>query len=133
MSDSWKAFWEQGESYLKLAERALDRKDKFNPAATYNIASMAIEGHFMGRFVAAGGLPRNHTLTDLVEYEREIGSLPEDLAEELLRMDAFQSLCSAESYSRRDPSGEDLASFVGLARRVRDELARHLPAADAAS
>lgn len=127
--ETWRQFWDKGEDYLRVAERGLERPDKFTPTALYNIASMAIEGHFMGRFVAAGGLPRNHTLADLVEYERETGSLPEDLAEELLAMDGFQSLCSLDAFARRDPDPRDLAGFVSLARRVRDLLATRLPAA----
>ncbi len=123
---SWKEFWERGESYLRLAERGLSRPEKFNAEALYNIASMAIEGLFMGRFIAAGGLPRNHTLTDLVEFEREQAEMPAELSEGLLKMDGFQSLCSVELYSRRDMSREDLAGFVRLARATREYLAAKL-------
>lgn len=131
--NSWKEFWERGESYLRLAERGLDRPEKFNEEALYNIASMAIEGLFMGRFVSTGGLPRNHTLADLVEFEQERAGLPAELAERLLSMDAFQSLCSLDAYRRAPMSREDLAGFVATARAVQEHLAPLLPRKEALS
>ncbi len=124
---SWKEFWERGESYLRVAEKGLQRPDKFNAAALYNIVALAIEGLFMGRFVAAGTLPRNHTLLDLVEEERELGSLPDDVAERLIAMDAFQNLCSLAAYERKEATREDIVSFVSLASQVRDILSVRLP------
>jgi len=124
---SWKEFWERGESYLRVAEKGLQRPDRFNAAALYNIVALAIEGLFMGRFMAAGTLPRNHTLLDLVEEEREIGSLPDDVAERLIAMDAFQNLCSLAAYERKEPTRDDIVSFVALANQVRDILSVRLP------
>lgn len=126
--DSWKEFWERGEAYLRIAERGLEKPEKFNAEALYNIASMAIEGLFMGRFVASGGLPRNHTLADLVEFEQERAGFPAELAERLLSMDAFQSLCSLDAYRRASMSREDLAGFIITARAVREHLSPLLPA-----
>ncbi|MFA6507721.1 MAG: hypothetical protein WCT14_16590 [Treponemataceae bacterium] len=120
---SWKEFWDRGVSYLRLSERGLNRPDKFNAEALYNIASMAIEGLFMGRFVAAGGLPRNHTLADLVEFEQEQAPMPAELSEALLRMDGFQSLCSLDAYKRIELGREELESVVRVARETHDYLA----------
>lgn len=118
--ESWKNFWDQGEAYLRTAQRGSLRPEKFTPEILYNICGMAIEGFFMGYLAFRGNLPENHTLRDLLRAGEKLMDFPQSLKERIARMDRFQEICSLIDYKRQTPSPDDVPEFVLLASEIRD-------------
>ena len=108
----WQSFWERGLAYRKTARGMCGHRDKFNTAIVYNVLSMAVEGLFMGYFMAHGGLPENHTLRDLVDYSHHYLELPLDVATGLVRMDGIQQICSVDSFSIKDLNWDEVEQFL---------------------
>ena len=119
--EDWRQYLKEGDDYLRAAENGgRKRPEVFTPEILYNLMAMAIEKHIMGYLMFHGDLAENHTMADLVTaLERHAGPQP-SLREELLFLDAFQSLCDLDTFSHRPPERRELGRILATARRLRD-------------
>jgi hypothetical protein len=114
----WEVFFEDGLGYHKTVLGSLKRPKVFTPELIQNIAAMGIEKYFMAIFMHRGLLPRNHTMTDLMEDYRAIGKLSKELEDDLLFFDSLQSICSIDDYRIIKPSPADVPRFVDAVNQV---------------
>jgi hypothetical protein len=115
---NWEVFFEDGLGYHKTVLGSLKRPKVFTPELIQNIAAMGIEKYFMAIFMHRGLLPRNHTMTDLMEDYRAIGKLPEELEDDLRFFDSLQSICSIDDYTIIKPDLADVPRFVDAVNKV---------------
>jgi hypothetical protein len=114
----WEVFFEDGLGYHKTVLGGLKRPEVFTPELIQNIAAMGIEKYFMAIFTHRGLLPRNHTMTDLVEEYKTIGELSQELEASLLYFDSLQSICSIDDYTIIKPDLLDVPRFLDAVNRV---------------
>ena len=124
----WRVFWDKGQAYLKTGKGMLSKREKFNTPIVYNVFSMAVEGLFMGYFMAKGGLPENHTLRDLVDYSQHYLNLPLAVAQGLRKMDGIQEICSVDSYNIRVPQWLEMEQFQLWVEQLEAILREKMPA-----
>jgi hypothetical protein len=115
---NWEVFFEDGLGYHKTVLGSLKRPKVFTPELIQNIAAMGIEKYFMAIFMHRGLLPRNHTMTDLMEDYRAIGNLPEELEDDLRFFDSLQSICSIDDYTIIKPETADVPRFIDAVNKV---------------
>ncbi len=108
----WKTFLEEGRTYHRTAQGSVRRPDVFTPAIIQNIAGMGIEKYFMAIFAKRGILPRNHTMTDLLEESGAYITLSKKTGDTLRYMDSLQRICSVDDFSISDPLPEDIPRFL---------------------
>ncbi len=118
--DDWRRYHRDGEQFLHTAvEAARKRPEVFTPEILYNLVAMAIEKYIMAFLMFNGDLAENHTMGDLLRaLELHAGPQPE-LADRLLRLDAYQEICDLDSYKRRPPSIDDLPDILTTGQEVR--------------
>jgi hypothetical protein len=123
--DDWPRYREEGEQFLRLAERAHEQQRKaFTPTLLYNLVAMAIETLVMAALMRCGRLPDNHTLHDLVAaLERWLPETVRGLAEPLCRLDSFQDICDPYAGTITSPSAGEVHSMLILARKLEERLA----------
>ncbi len=122
----WESFFEEGMKYHKTAQRSVRRPEVFTPAIIQNIAAMSIEKYFMAIFMHRGQLPRNHTMTDLLEEAHEFLSIRPDLEETLRYMDSLQRICSVDDIQVTAPKEEDVPRFIEAATLVSELAGKEL-------
>lgn len=134
--ESWMDFITEGRQFHKAALGGLNRPDVFSPEILYNLLAMAMEKYIMGLLMYRKSLPDNHTFRDLVDGLRRMEAqdpkysgprLADELAEELLALDAFQEICSVEGYARRGPSVEEIRNMTRTSARLREYVMAGLP------
>lgn len=108
----WRAFLEEGRRYHRTAQGGVRRPDVFTPAIIQNIAAMGIEKYFMSIFMKRGTLPRNHTMTDLLEEAASFMIIPGDVEATLRYMDSLQRICSMDDFQISTPRTEDVPRFI---------------------
>jgi hypothetical protein len=114
MTESWRQFFQEGDSYLRVAQGGVRRPKIFTPEVVYNLAAMALEKHIMAVLIYNGTLADNHTFEDLVDSADRCSPLPPDVRERLLALQKHQQICSPyDGYSR------DV-----LTREVADDITR---------
>ena len=123
--DDWPRYREEGEQFLRLAERAHEQQKKaFTPTILYNLVAMAIEKLVMAALMRCGRLPDNHTLHDLVAaLERWLPDSVRGLAEPLCQLDSFQDICDPYASTMTSPSAGEVESMLILARKLEERLA----------
>jgi hypothetical protein len=126
----WEAFFNEGLSYHKTAQRSVRRPEIFTPEIIQNIVAMGIEKYFMAIFMHRGSLPRNHTMTDLFSEANSFLQIPEDLSKTLLYMDSLQRICSIDDFSIEKPKTTDVPRFLsaleGVALLAAESLGRDI-------
>ena len=123
--DDWPRYREEGEQFLRLAERAHEQQKKaFTTTILYNLVAMAIEKLVMAALMRCGRLPDNHTLHDLVAaLERWLPETVRGLAEPLCQLDSFQDICDPYAGTITSPSAGEVHSMLILARKLVERLA----------
>ena len=123
--DDWPRYREEGEQFLRLAERAHEQQKKAcTPTILYNLVAMAIEKLVMAALMRCGRLPDNHTLHDLVAaLERWLPETVRGLAEPLCQLDSFQDICDPYAGTITSPSAGEVESMLILARKLEERLA----------
>ena len=123
--DDWPRYQQEGEQFLRLAERAHERQKKaFTPTILYNLVAMAIEKLVMAALMRCGRLPDNHTLHDLVAaLERWLPETVRGLSEPLCQLDSFQDICDPYAGTITSPSAREVESMLILARKLEERLA----------
>ena len=123
----WREYFGQGDQFLALAAKGVDRLDKFNGEALYNLLAMAMEKHFMALFLQRGRLPEGHTLHELIQAADGLIRVDLRLLEEISVMDSFQEICSNDEFVKKTPSTVELKRFIDCARRLRTCIHEQLP------
>ena len=108
----WKTFLEEGKKFHRTAQGSVRRPDVFTPAIIQNVAALGIEKYFMAVFAKRGMLPRNHTMTDLLEEAQGFITLSGETEQTLRYMDSLQRICSMDDFSIADPLPEDVPRFL---------------------
>ena len=123
--DDWPRYREEGEQFLRLAERAHEQQKKaFTPTILYNLVAMAIEKLVMAALMRCGRLPDNHTMHDLVAaLERWLPETVRGLSEPLCQLDSFQDICDPYAGTITAPSRREVESMLILARKLEERLA----------
>ena len=123
--DDWPRYREEGEQFLRLAERAHEQQKKaFTPTILYNLVAMAVEKLVMAALMRCGRLPDNHTLHDLVAaLERWLPETVRGLAGPLCELDSFQDICDPYAGTITAPSRREVESMLILARKLEERLA----------
>lgn len=123
--DDWPRYQQEGEQFLRLAERAHGQQKKaFTTTILYNLAAMAIEKLVMAALMRCGRLPDNHTLHDLVAaLERWLPETVRGLAGPLCELDSFQDICDPYAGTITAPSRREVESMLILARKLEERLA----------
>jgi len=122
----WEAFLAEGKSYHRTAQGSVRRPEVFTPGIIQNLVAMGIEKYIMALFMKRGMLPRNHTMTDLLEESRGILELEERTKETLLYMDSLQRICSMDDFSIQEPTQEDISRFLAALDDVADMVDREI-------
>lgn len=128
---SWQEFLEQAKGYHRTAAGGRKRPQVFTPVILYNIIAMAIEKYCMAYLMFKKYLPQNHTMQDMVEALQKVGDLDQDLADEMIAMDAFQEICSVDEYTRRAPADQDISAMLDTCERLGTFVMHRLPTSDA--
>ena len=108
----WLVFYNDGKQYHKTAQGSVRRPEIFTPEIVQNIAAMGIEKYFMAIFMHRGTLPRNHTMTDLLEEAKPIMPISAELEATLRRIDELQKICSVEDFCITKPTNDDVPKFL---------------------
>ncbi len=128
----WEAFYNEGRSYHRTAQGSVRRPEVFTPGIIQNLVAMGIEKYIMALFMKRGMLPRNHTMTDLLEESDGMLPLGANTKETLLYMDGLQRICSMDDFSIQEPTKEDVTRFLAaidaVASAVETELHEGTPA-----
>lgn len=123
----WRQFFREGDQFLHLAAKGLDRPEKFSAETLYNLTAMAMEKHLMALFLANNSLPEGHTLTGLLAHGEKFLPIDREMLVTLAAMDAIQEICSLDAGQRREPTVAELAGMIGVAGRIRDRVMIALP------
>ncbi len=135
-TESWSDFITQGRQFHKAALGGLKRTEVFTSEILYNMLAMAMEKYIMGLLMYRKNLPDNHTFRDLVDGLRRMEAQSEDysgprltdeLAEELLALDAFQEICSVEGYARQPPSEEEILRMSRTCAKLKEYVEAGVP------
>ena len=135
-TESWREFMAQGRQFHKAALGGLKRTEVFTPEILYNMLAMAMEKYIMGLLMYRKNLPDNHTFRDLVDGLRRMEAqsadsfgprLTEELAGELLALDAFQEICSVDGYARQPPSDEEILRMSRTCANLLEYVEAGLP------
>ncbi len=130
---NWVAFLQEGRSFRKTAQGSVRRPEIFTPTIVHNIVAMGIEKYFMAIFTHRGILPRNHTMTDLLEEAKETFAIGDETAETLRYMDSLQRICSVDDWSISPPKQEDIGRFLSALEVIADLAESELAAEASAS
>ena len=117
---TWVAFLQEGRSFRKTAQGSVRRPEIFTPAIIQNIVAMGIEKYFMAIFTHRGILPRNHTMTDLLEEAEETFAIGSETAETLRYMDSLQRICSIDDWRVSPPKADDVGRFLSALEEIAD-------------
>ena len=135
-TESWREFMAQGRQFHKAALGGMKRTEVFTPEILYNMLAMAMEKYIMGLLMYRKNLPDNHTFRDLVDGLRRMEAqsadssgprLTDELAGELLALDAFQEICSVDGYARQPPSDEEILRMSRTCARLQEYVEAGLP------
>lgn len=118
----WRQFFREGDQFLALAAKGLDRPEKFSAETLYNLTAMAMEKHLMALFLANNSLPEGHTLTGMLAHGERFLAIDGEMLATLAAMDAIQEICSLDAGQRREPNAMELAGMIGVAGRIRDQV-----------
>jgi HEPN domain-containing protein len=88
--NEWKMYIDHGKAFYKYAVSGLNRPEKFNEDALFNLAAMAIEKLSIGFLMGNSVLPRGHSFQNLVDSMNQVVPLPHSLKEEITRLDIYQ-------------------------------------------
>jgi len=122
----WETFFDEGKRYHKTAQRSVRRPEVFTPDIVQNIAAMGIEKYFMAIFMHRGILPRNHTMTDLIEEAGKFLPIRDDLDATLRYMDSLQRICSINDIEIRSPEPSDVPRFIEAVTMVAELAGKEL-------
>jgi len=114
MKASWETFFDEGDSYLRVAQGGVKRPKIFTPEVVYNLAAMALEKHVMSVLIHNGTLADNHTFEDLVDATDRCSPLAPDVRERLLDLQRHQQICSPYDGYRRDTLTREVADEITL-------------------
>lgn len=135
-TEFWRDFIAEGRQFHQAALGGLKRPEVFTPEILYNMLAMAMEKYIMGLLMYRKNLPDNHTFRDLVDGLRRMEArsedssgprLTEELAGELLALDAFQEICSVDGYARQSPSDEEISRMSRTCAKLRKYVDAGLP------
>jgi HEPN domain-containing protein len=87
---------------------------------------MGIEKYFMAIFMHRGKLPRNHTMTDLLEEAKSFLPIRPDLEKTLRYMDSLQRICSMDDFEIRAPEKSDVPRFIEATTMVAELAGKEL-------
>ncbi|WP_152555186.1 hypothetical protein [Desulfonatronum thiodismutans] len=135
-TEFWRDFIAEGRQFHKAALGGLKRTEVFTPEILYNMLAMAMEKYIMGLLMYRKNLPDNHTFRDLVDGLRRMEArsenysgprLTDELAGELLALDAFQEICSVDGYARQPPSNEEILRMSRTCAKLQEYVDAGLP------
>jgi hypothetical protein len=107
-------FQKEGDAYLTVVQKGVQRSAVFNPEIRFNLLGMALEKHMMAILMNEGKLPENHTFRDLLNALKEVMPIADRTRYLLLRMDAHNSMCSLEAVTRTVPDEAEMAELIDI-------------------
>ena len=121
--ESWQSYWEQGGSYYRTACGGYKRPEKFNPDALFNLVAMSIEKMSMAMLLKVSAMPEGHTFLDLAKSLDKVAPLPNDLKDNLIRLDDFQAgFCSLVSEPARTIALDDIPPMLQVCNRLQSYI-----------
>jgi len=122
----WQLYFRQGDQFLALAEKGIHKRQKFSAETLYNVVAMAIEKHLMALFLNKNNLPEGHTMTNLLSYAEKYLTIDDEIFRTMAYMDSLQEICSLDSFSRKEPTGDELAKMIKIAVRIQHKVREKL-------
>ncbi|MDC7222238.1 MAG: hypothetical protein PQJ60_00785 [Spirochaetales bacterium] len=123
----WKLYLDHGDEFYRCAKGGLEKPEKFNTDAVFNLTAMAIEKLSVGFLMKNSIMPEGHTFHEIAESLNEIAPLPTQLEQEIVGLDKYQeSFCSLDIF-RPDPmTREELPKMLDTCERLQEYVQAHM-------
>lgn len=120
---SWEIWLGNAIGYEKAFDGRKDRSRSFSTTIKYNLIALALESYVMAMVNYHGGLPDNHTFTDLIQAWEQVAPIDEEIKQTILEYEDVQSLCSVNDYKRSEPTAAEVEQ-LGIAVKKLGSIVR---------
>ncbi len=105
--------YQESLNYLKILEKALEKRSKFNNDLLYGLAVMCFEKQFVGLIAHHGFMAAHHMplalYKDAHQYEPALTPEMKDTAR---LVGKFESICSLDGFGYKTPTDEELKKMI---------------------
>lgn len=112
LSKQSKSTFAEAEGYLKLLEKSLSRKSKFNNDLLYNIVTLCTEKLFMSFLSFYRYNATHHTPMALFNEANKLRKLPDDFRNTMRLIAKFESICQFDAFGYITPTDDELHKMI---------------------
>jgi len=106
----------EAEGYLKMLDKSLKQRSKFDNDLLYNIVTLCNEKLFMALLSHHRINATHHTPMALYNETNKIHKLPESFRETVRLISRFESICQFDAFGYKTPTDDELKGMItGLA------------------